>query len=179
MSILKLFCEPFGYFVISQRLTDLFTGYRQRDFARWTNVVGPIPTSGRPIYSSSEVLIYRINNQDSEASDKLDGEEVEALNPLIGHSSSSSPTQPPAKNSPIQLIPSTPRKFQPILPTVLSSVPHPSPRSSTSRPSLDSPMKPSPITSHHLQKIATFGQDQKKKRGLVSFAIPSHSSVLK
>ncbi|MBW0579371.1 hypothetical protein O181_119086, partial [Austropuccinia psidii MF-1] len=35
------------------------TGTRQRDVARWTNVGGPIPVGGRPIYSSSEVPISR------------------------------------------------------------------------------------------------------------------------
>ncbi|MBW0554194.1 hypothetical protein O181_093909 [Austropuccinia psidii MF-1] len=37
------------------------TGSRQRDVARWTDVGGPIPVGGRPIYSSSEVPISRIN----------------------------------------------------------------------------------------------------------------------
>ncbi|MBW0543724.1 hypothetical protein O181_083439 [Austropuccinia psidii MF-1] len=39
------------------------TGSRQMDVARWTNVEGPIPVGGRPIYSSSEVPIYRINTK--------------------------------------------------------------------------------------------------------------------
>ncbi|MBW0589831.1 hypothetical protein O181_129546 [Austropuccinia psidii MF-1] len=39
------------------------TGSRQRDVARWTNVGGPIPVGGRPIYSSSEVPISRINTE--------------------------------------------------------------------------------------------------------------------
>ncbi|MBW0518078.1 hypothetical protein O181_057793 [Austropuccinia psidii MF-1] len=39
------------------------TGSRQRDVATWTNVGGPIPVGGRPIYSSSEVQISRINTE--------------------------------------------------------------------------------------------------------------------
>ncbi|MBW0490783.1 hypothetical protein O181_030498 [Austropuccinia psidii MF-1] len=75
------------------------TGSRQRDVARWTNVGGPIQAGGRPIYSSSEVPISRINTEgvvkrirqiansppdpDAEGSDELDGEEVEVvLNPV-------------------------------------------------------------------------------------------------
>ncbi|MBW0552218.1 hypothetical protein O181_091933 [Austropuccinia psidii MF-1] len=34
-----------------------------RDVARWTNVGGPTPIGGRPIYSSSEVPISRINTE--------------------------------------------------------------------------------------------------------------------
>ncbi|MBW0514927.1 hypothetical protein O181_054642 [Austropuccinia psidii MF-1] len=34
-----------------------------RNVARWTNVGGPIPVDGRPIYYSSEVPIYRINTK--------------------------------------------------------------------------------------------------------------------
>ncbi|MBW0472532.1 hypothetical protein O181_012247 [Austropuccinia psidii MF-1] len=78
----------------------MVTGSRQRDVARWTNVGGPIPVGGRPIYSSSEVPISRINNEgvvkrrrqtvdsppdpDPEGSDELDGEEVDVVNSSIG-----------------------------------------------------------------------------------------------
>ncbi|MBW0471365.1 hypothetical protein O181_011080 [Austropuccinia psidii MF-1] len=69
------------------------TRIRKRDVARLNNVGGPIPTGGRPIYSSSEVPISRINSQgvvkrlrrisdsptntNAEGSDELDGEEAE------------------------------------------------------------------------------------------------------
>ncbi|MBW0489324.1 hypothetical protein O181_029039 [Austropuccinia psidii MF-1] len=95
---------------------------------------GPIATGGRSIYSISEVPFSRFNNQffvetirqtsdsptdpDAEGSDELDGKEVEVLNPLAGHSSSSSRTQTPAKKGHSQVIPSAPRNFQPILSTV-------------------------------------------------------------
>ncbi|MBW0585109.1 hypothetical protein O181_124824, partial [Austropuccinia psidii MF-1] len=39
------------------------TGSRQSDVARWTSVGGPFPIGGRPIYSSSEVPISRINTE--------------------------------------------------------------------------------------------------------------------
>ncbi|MBW0496915.1 hypothetical protein O181_036630 [Austropuccinia psidii MF-1] len=96
---------------------------------RWTNSGGPIYTS-RLIYSSSEVPISRINNQgvvkrisriadsptdpDAEGSDKLDGEKVEVVNQSIGNLSSASPTQPSSKKLHSQIIPITPRTFQPI-----------------------------------------------------------------
>ncbi|MBW0478061.1 hypothetical protein O181_017776 [Austropuccinia psidii MF-1] len=88
----------------------------------------------------------------SEGSNKSDGEEVEVINPLVGHPSRDSPTQPPA------------RKFHSQLP---SSAPPPSPKPSTSRPILASPMKPSPIpqprpshlhTSHQLKPVASTRQ---------------------
>ncbi|MBW0560448.1 hypothetical protein O181_100163 [Austropuccinia psidii MF-1] len=89
------------------------------------------PTGGRPIYSSSEVLISRINNQgavkrirgisdsppnpDAEGRWESDGEEVEVINTLDGHSSGTSPTQPPSKKFHNQVIPSTASNFQPLL----------------------------------------------------------------
>ncbi|MBW0552525.1 hypothetical protein O181_092240 [Austropuccinia psidii MF-1] len=39
------------------------TGSREKDMARWTNVGGPIPVGGRPIYCGSEVPISRINTE--------------------------------------------------------------------------------------------------------------------
>ncbi|MBW0539613.1 hypothetical protein O181_079328 [Austropuccinia psidii MF-1] len=110
------------------------TGSRQRDVARWTNVGGPIPVGGRPIYSSSAVTISRINTEgvvkkitrtansppdpDAEGSDELDGEEVEVVNNPVGNQSSTSPSQPPSKKFQSHLIPSTPRNFQPTLATI-------------------------------------------------------------
>ncbi|MBW0461799.1 hypothetical protein O181_001514 [Austropuccinia psidii MF-1] len=83
-----------------------FTGSKHREVARWINVVGPIPIGGRPIYSSSEVPISRINTEgvvkrirqisnspltpDAEGSDEL------VLN-SSGHQCSTSPSQPPFK----------------------------------------------------------------------------------
>ncbi|MBW0564766.1 hypothetical protein O181_104481 [Austropuccinia psidii MF-1] len=68
---------------------DCTSGYSD---CRGTNVGGPIPVGGRPIYSSSEVAISRINAEgmvkqirqiydsspdpDAEGSDELDGEEA-------------------------------------------------------------------------------------------------------
>ncbi|MBW0489800.1 hypothetical protein O181_029515 [Austropuccinia psidii MF-1] len=103
----------------------------QRVVARWTNVGGPIPVGGGPIYSCSEVPISRINTEgvvkwirliansppdwDAEGSDKLDGEEVEVVNNPVGHQSSASPSQPSAKRFQRRLIPSTPRVFKQVL----------------------------------------------------------------
>ncbi|MBW0532194.1 hypothetical protein O181_071909 [Austropuccinia psidii MF-1] len=73
--------------------------FLNRDVARWINVGGPIAVGGRPIYSSSEVPISRINTEgvvkrirsiavsptdpDAEGSDELDGEEVKVVPHLL------------------------------------------------------------------------------------------------
>ncbi|MBW0507814.1 hypothetical protein O181_047529 [Austropuccinia psidii MF-1] len=156
------------------------TGSRQREVARWNNVGGPILVGGRPIYSSSEAPISRINTEgvvkrirqitnsspdpDSEGSDELDGEEVEVVHNSAGHQFSTSPSHPPARIFQSQIIPSTPRTFQPILYTIPTSLPPGSPSSSTTRPALAPAVNPSPIpqprnspivTSQHLQPVAS------------------------
>ncbi|MBW0477981.1 hypothetical protein O181_017696 [Austropuccinia psidii MF-1] len=137
--------------------SSALTGSRKRDVARWTNVEGPIPAGGRPIYSSSEVPISTINTEgivkkirqiansppdlDAEGSDELDGEEVEVLPNSSDHPSNNSPSQPPAKTFQSQIIPSTPRTFQPTLATILPASPH----SVHTRPALNLAVRPSPI----------------------------------
>ncbi|MBW0532777.1 hypothetical protein O181_072492 [Austropuccinia psidii MF-1] len=131
--------EPFGKeFPVSEAPTpdatsgySALTGSRQRHVARWTNVGGDFPVGGRPIYSSSEAPISRINNEavvkritrssdyppnpDAEGSDALDGEEVEVVPISAGHPVNSSPSHPPTKRSQSHIIHSTPRNFQPTL----------------------------------------------------------------
>ncbi|MBW0462644.1 hypothetical protein O181_002359 [Austropuccinia psidii MF-1] len=124
-----------------------------------------------PVYSISEDLISIINNKgvlkeirricdsktnpDAERSDELDGEKVEVLNPFVGPLPSTSTTQTPAKKFHSQVIPSTPRTFQPVLYTFPSSIPPPSPNPSPSGPSLASTIRPSPVlTSQQLQHVA-------------------------
>ncbi|MBW0573162.1 hypothetical protein O181_112877 [Austropuccinia psidii MF-1] len=118
--------------------------------ARWTNFRGPIPVGGRPIYSSSEVPISRINTegivkrirQISNSPHDPDAEGSDELVPnSAGHPSNNSPSQPPAKRFQSQVIPSTPRAFQP----TLSTIPPASPHSSHTRPSLNPEVRPSPI----------------------------------
>ncbi|MBW0512321.1 hypothetical protein O181_052036 [Austropuccinia psidii MF-1] len=137
------------------------TGSRQRDVARWTNVGGPIPVSGRPIYSSSEVPISGINtegivkrirqiadyphNLDAEGSDELDGQEFEMIPHSADHPSNSSPSQPPSKRFQSEVILSTPRNFQPTLATIPTSMSPASPHSSHTRPALNPAVRPSPI----------------------------------
>ncbi|MBW0592718.1 hypothetical protein O181_132433 [Austropuccinia psidii MF-1] len=106
------------------------TGSRQRDVARWTNVGGPIPISGKPIHYSSEVPISRTNTDgvvkvvrkirriadspsdpDAEGSDELYGEEVEVVPHSVGHPSSNSSAQPLANRFQSQVISSTPSTF--------------------------------------------------------------------
>ncbi|MBW0553646.1 hypothetical protein O181_093361 [Austropuccinia psidii MF-1] len=82
---------------------------------------------------------------DAEGSNEPDGEEFEVINASVGHYSSSTPNKPPSKKFQSNIIPSTTRNFQPVLSSLPSSIPPPSPKTSTSRPVLASPMKPSPI----------------------------------
>ncbi|MBW0569944.1 hypothetical protein O181_109659 [Austropuccinia psidii MF-1] len=133
------------------------TGSRLRDVGRWTNVGGIIPVGGRPIYSSSEVTISRINpdgvvkrirrisdsppDPDAEGSDELNGKEVGVVHHLIFHQSSTSSSQPLVNRFHSHIIPSTPRTFQP---TLAANPTSPSP--SHARPALNQVVKPSPIT---------------------------------
>ncbi|MBW0525200.1 hypothetical protein O181_064915 [Austropuccinia psidii MF-1] len=142
-------------------ILDLVTGSRKRDVARWNNVGGPIPVGGRPIYSSSEVQISRINTDgvvnrirriadyppdpDAEGSDELDGEGVEVVPHLVGHQSRTFSSQPLANRFHSHMIPSTPRTFQPT-----------SPSPSHARPAFNQSVRQSPITtSKHLQPMAS------------------------
>ncbi|MBW0464093.1 hypothetical protein O181_003808 [Austropuccinia psidii MF-1] len=125
----------------------------------------------RPIYSSSEVPISRINTEvvvkriiqidnsppdtDAEGSDELDGEEVEVVHNSIGHQSSTSPSHRLSKRFQSNIIPSTPKTFQLTLATPPTSLPPASPISSTARPALITEVRPSPIvTSQQLQPVA-------------------------
>ncbi|MBW0504860.1 hypothetical protein O181_044575 [Austropuccinia psidii MF-1] len=137
------------------------TGSRQRDVARWTDVGGAIPVGGRPIYSSSAVPISRLDTEgvvkqirkianslpdpDAEGSDELDGEEVEVVNNPVGHQSSTSPSQPPAKRFKSHLIPSNPRNFQPALATIPTSLSPASQSSYHTRLAIIPEVRPSPI----------------------------------
>ncbi|MBW0529032.1 hypothetical protein O181_068747 [Austropuccinia psidii MF-1] len=76
---------------------------------------------------------------DAEVSDELDGEEVEVINPVVGHYSNSSPTKTSVNTFHSKLIFSTPRNLQPVLSSPPSSIPPPSPKPSTTRPVLASP----------------------------------------
>ncbi|MBW0494896.1 hypothetical protein O181_034611 [Austropuccinia psidii MF-1] len=137
---------------IGTDILDVVTGSSQRNVARWTNVGGPIPIGGRPIYSSSEVPMSRINTEgvvkristddsptdpDAEGSNELDGEEVKVVPHLVGHQSSTSSSQPLANRFQSKVIPSTPRTFQPVLASILTSLPPASPSPSHSRPSFN------------------------------------------
>ncbi|MBW0506333.1 hypothetical protein O181_046048 [Austropuccinia psidii MF-1] len=144
------------------------TGSRQRDVARWTSVGGPIPVGGRPIYSSSEVPISRINTEgvvkrirriadsptdpDAEGSDELDDEEV---------------------------ITSTPRTFQPVLASIPTTITPSSPSTSHSRPTLNPAVRPSPsqqprnspiLTSQQLQPVAS---SSRRRDGLSPLPFPA------
>ncbi|MBW0506862.1 hypothetical protein O181_046577 [Austropuccinia psidii MF-1] len=166
---------PFGKeFPVSEAPTldgtsgySALTGSMKRDVARWTNVGGPIPAGGRPIYSSSEVPISRINTEvivirirqiadsppdpDAEVSDEVDGEEVEVVPSSAGHPPNTSPSQPATKRFQSQVIPSTPRAFQP----TLATIPPASPHSSHTRPALNPEVRPSPIQQSRNSPIVT------------------------
>ncbi|MBW0521977.1 hypothetical protein O181_061692 [Austropuccinia psidii MF-1] len=68
-------------------------------------------------------------------------EEVEVVPNSIAHQSSASPSKPASTRFQSQVIPSTPRNFQPVLFTIPSSIPPPP----TARNSLVSSVRPSPI----------------------------------
>ncbi|MBW0474290.1 hypothetical protein O181_014005 [Austropuccinia psidii MF-1] len=143
------------------------TGFRHRDVARWTNLVGPIAVGGRPISYSSEVPISRINSQgvvkrlkriskSPTDPNSEGGEEVEVVPNSIGHQSSALPSQPASRRFQSQVIPSTPRNLQLITCTIPSSIPPPSPNSFTSRPALVSPLRPSCIPQpRHYQMVTS------------------------
>ncbi|MBW0478706.1 hypothetical protein O181_018421 [Austropuccinia psidii MF-1] len=166
-----------------------------RDVARWTNAGGPIPAGGRPIYSSSEVPISRINTEgvvkqirqisnslpdpDAEVSDELDGEELEVIHNSVGHQSATSPSHPPSKRFKSYIMPSTPRNFQPTLATIATSLPLASPSSSTTRPAFIPEVRPSPIhqsrnspivTSQQLQPVAS---SSRRREELSPFLFPA------
>ncbi|MBW0487481.1 hypothetical protein O181_027196 [Austropuccinia psidii MF-1] len=162
------------YWEASFKCQEVFV--EQRDVARWTNVGGPIPVGSKPIYSSSEVPISRINTEgivkkirqiansppdpDAEGSDELDGGEVEVIPHSADHPSNSSPSQPPAKRFQSQVIPSTPRNYQPTLATIPTSLPPASPHSSHTRPALNTAVRPSPIQQSRNSPIVNFQQLQ-------------------
>ncbi|MBW0468755.1 hypothetical protein O181_008470 [Austropuccinia psidii MF-1] len=109
---------------------------RQRDLARWTNVGGPIYCSAKvPISrTNNEGVVKRIRkltdsqtNTNSKDSDELDGEEVQVVLPMAYQSSSISPSNLPSKKFQNQVIPITPRDFQPLFSTAPYSLPHSSP----------------------------------------------------
>ncbi|MBW0516595.1 hypothetical protein O181_056310 [Austropuccinia psidii MF-1] len=147
------------------------TGSRQRNVARWTNVGVPIPVGGRPIYSSSEVPIPRINTEgvvkrirriadsppdpDAEGSDDLDGEEVEVVPHSVGHQSSTSSSQPRSNRFHSHIIPSTPKPFQATLASIPTSLPPASPSHSHSRPALNQAVRQSPIQKPRNSPITT------------------------
>ncbi|MBW0554585.1 hypothetical protein O181_094300 [Austropuccinia psidii MF-1] len=162
----------------------------QRDVARWTNLGGPIAVGGRPIYSSSEIPISRSNTEgvvkrigriaDSPTDpDAEGGEEFEVVPHLVGHPSSKSSAQPLSNRFQIQVIPSTPRTFQPVLTSICSKIPHSSPSTSHARPALNPAVKPSPsqqprnspiTTSQQLQPMAS---SSRRRDGLSPFPFPA------
>ncbi|MBW0495084.1 hypothetical protein O181_034799 [Austropuccinia psidii MF-1] len=132
---------PFGkYFPVSEAPTlDGTSGCSNMTGSRQINVGGLIVVGDRPIYSSSEFPISRINTKgvvkqirqiansppypDAEDSDELDSEEVEVVHNSAGKQSSTSPSHLPAKRFQSQIVPSTPRTFQPILSTIKATFP--------------------------------------------------------
>ncbi|MBW0575254.1 hypothetical protein O181_114969 [Austropuccinia psidii MF-1] len=157
-------------------LTSGVTGSRQRDVARWTNVGGPISGCGRPIYSSSEVPISRINTEgvvkrigrisdspadpDAEGSDELDGDEVVVVPHSIDNPSSNSSSQPLANRFQSQVIPSNTRALQPVLDSIPTTIPPSSPSTSHARPALNPAVRPSPSQQPRNSPIATSQQLQ-------------------
>ncbi|MBW0521224.1 hypothetical protein O181_060939 [Austropuccinia psidii MF-1] len=180
----------------SSRCHYCFIGKKASNLRRylWSKKDGPfgkefpvseapaLDVDGRPIYSSSEVPNARIHTEgivkriigiaysppdlDAEGS-----EEVEVIPNSAGHPYNDSPSQPPAKRFQSQIIPSTPRNFQPTLATITFSIPHASPHSSHTRPALNPEVRQSPIqqsinspivTSKQLQPVASTRRRREK-----------------
>ncbi|MBW0473614.1 hypothetical protein O181_013329 [Austropuccinia psidii MF-1] len=78
-----------------------------------------------------------------------------------------------------QVVPSTPRNFQPVLSTIPSSIPPPSPNPSASRPAIVSPAKPSHIPQPRNYPMVSYQQLQlvascsRRKEELLPFPFPS------
>ncbi|MBW0524649.1 hypothetical protein O181_064364 [Austropuccinia psidii MF-1] len=180
---------------IGTDILDVVTGSKKRDVARWTNVGGPIPVGGRPIYSSSAVPISRINTEevvkrirmiadsqtdpDAEGSDELDGEEVVVVSNSVDHQSSTLSSHPLSNRFQSQVIPSTPRTFQTVLSSIPTSLPPASPSPSHARSSLNQAVIPSPnqqprnspiTTSQQLRPMAS---SSRKRDGLSPLPFPA------
>ncbi|MBW0527498.1 hypothetical protein O181_067213 [Austropuccinia psidii MF-1] len=97
---------------------------------------------------------------DAEGSNELHGEEVEVVPNSAGHPSNTYPSQAPSKRFQSQVIPTTPRTFQPTLATIPTSIPPPSPHSSHTRPALNPEVRASPIQQSRNSPIVTCGQYQ-------------------
>ncbi|MBW0564923.1 hypothetical protein O181_104638 [Austropuccinia psidii MF-1] len=168
--------RPFGNeFPISEEPTpnatsgfSQLTGSRKRDVARWTNVGGPIPVGGRPIYSSSEVPISSTN---TEGVVKI----VKRVRRI-----DDSPTDPDAEGSDeLDVLPSTPRTFQPTLASIPTTISPPSLSNSHARPALNPEVRPLPVqksrnspitTSQQLQPVAS---SSRRRDGLFPLPIPT------
>ncbi|MBW0566886.1 hypothetical protein O181_106601 [Austropuccinia psidii MF-1] len=105
------------------------------------------------------IIVNSPPNLDAEGSDELYSQEVQVVPNSARSQFSTSPSQPAAKRFQSQVIPSTPRNFQPVLSTIPSSIFPPSPS-----PALVSTVRTSPIpqprncpivTSQQLQPVAS------------------------
>ncbi|MBW0546525.1 hypothetical protein O181_086240 [Austropuccinia psidii MF-1] len=132
--------------------------FLNRDVARWSNVGGTIPVDDRAIYSSSEVPIPRINTEgvvktirrisDSPTDADAEGSEY------------NSSAQPLANRFQRQVIPSTPRTFQPVVASIPTTFPPSSPSNSHARPVLNPAVRPSPSQKPRTSPITTSQQLQ-------------------
>ncbi|MBW0566763.1 hypothetical protein O181_106478 [Austropuccinia psidii MF-1] len=139
--------------------------FLNRDVARWTSVGGPIPVGGRPIYSSSEVPISRINTEGV----------VKRIRRIAD-----SPTDPDAEGSyeldaSFQQIPITPKTFQP----VLASIPPSSPSTSHARPASNPAVRTStsqkPRSSHitNSKQLQPVASSSRRRDGLSPLPFPA------
>ncbi|MBW0532310.1 hypothetical protein O181_072025 [Austropuccinia psidii MF-1] len=164
----------------------------KRDVARWTNVGGPIPIDGRPIYSSSEVPISRINSQgvvnivrivsdsptdpNAEGSDELDGEDVEVVPNSIGHQSVLHlPTcfqkiSKPSNTKYLQKNPTSPFHYSIFYSSSFTKSFHFQACAGFTSEAITRPTSQE-FTNGHLPNLTTCGQLQKEKRRLISFTI--------
>ncbi|MBW0579577.1 hypothetical protein O181_119292, partial [Austropuccinia psidii MF-1] len=91
-------------------------------------------------------------------SDELDGEEVVVVPHSVDHKSRTSSSQPVANRFQCQVIPSTPRTFQPVLASIPTSLPPAWPSPSHSRPALNQAVRPSLNQQPRNSLITTYKQ---------------------
>ncbi|MBW0496089.1 hypothetical protein O181_035804 [Austropuccinia psidii MF-1] len=95
---------------------------------------------------------------DAEGSDQLDGEEVVVVPHSVGHSSRNSSAPPLANRFQSQVIPSTPRTFQPVIASIPTPIPPSSPSTSHAMPALNPAVRPSPSQKPRNSPITTSQQ---------------------
>ncbi|MBW0562920.1 hypothetical protein O181_102635 [Austropuccinia psidii MF-1] len=137
------------------------------------------PSQAYDGYRAVEILDPACTECLAKGSDELDGEEVVVVPHSVVYPYSNSSAQPLAKRFQSQVIPSTPRTFQPVLASIPTTIPPSSPSTSHARPAVNSSVRPSPsqqprnspiTTSQQLQHMAS---SSRRRDGLSPLPFPA------